>query len=98
MTPTNTRERLYCILWMFFGCMSYSFIVSSLYSYINNVDKKDIKYKQNLNTLFELKKEHNIGINLINRIKKALKYDAMKYFFFFSLFLKIILHFNDHRF
>jgi hypothetical protein len=42
------------------------------------MDTNEVKYKEKVNILKQMKKEHNIPFVLTNKIEKALKYDFKK--------------------
>ena len=63
---------------MSFGVFVFSFSIGSLSSVLLSIDKNEEKFKEKMNILKQLKKEHNLPFILTNKIEKALKYDFKK--------------------
>jgi len=70
----STYERLFASILMLIGVFVYSFAIGSLTSLMSSVDQKNANYSKSLSILAQIKKEHNVNINLFTKIKNHLKY------------------------
>jgi cyclic nucleotide gated channel, plant len=71
-------NRIFGMILMLIGVMSYSFAIGSLSSALSSYDKREGKLKERLSTLNDIKKQYNINTELFVRLTKALKYDHSK--------------------
>ena len=76
---THDKIRIFSVLWMYFGCFIYSYIIGSLSSLLSALDDKYLVYQESLNTFLEIKKDYQIDNILSSKINSALKYDIKSF-------------------
>ena len=77
LNPFTTAERMYACFTMFVGVFFYSFTVSSLTSVLSGLDNRFSKINERMEILNKIKKEFPLDLNLMSRLKNAIKYGSM---------------------
>jgi hypothetical protein len=71
-TPT---EKVFCILIMIIGVMSFSFASGSLASILQNYDTQNAKFLEKVVILNRIYKEYFLPLDLYQKLKQSLKYN-----------------------
>lgn len=74
----NSIERVICIFLMIIGVISFSFATGSLSSILSNYDSSQAKLKEKIATLNGIKSDYEIGPELYDELRIAIKYDHSK--------------------
>ena len=71
-------EKVYCILMMVIGVISFSFATGSLASIIQNYDSQNEAFDEKLNILDTLNHDHNLPLDLYIKIRQFLKLNVIE--------------------
>lgn len=71
----NSSERIFCMILMLIGVVSFSYLTGSLTSMISRHDIKEQMYKEKVQTLNDLMQEFDLDYDVYNSIQKALQYN-----------------------
>lgn len=63
---------------MIIGVVSFSFATGALSSIIQNYDSSEAKLKEKIATLNDIREQYEIGPELFDELRKAIKYDHSK--------------------
>jgi hyperpolarization activated cyclic nucleotide-gated potassium channel 1 len=74
----NTVERVICIFLMIIGVIAFSFATGSLSSILSNYDASQAKLKEKIATLNDIRSDYDIGPELYDELRIAIKYDHSK--------------------
>jgi hypothetical protein len=85
-------EKIFCILIMVIGVISFSFASGSLASVIQNYDNENAKLKEQLNILNKMYKEYCFPLDLFVKLKQSLKYNYSQDFDDYSNFVDDLPH------
>lgn len=73
ISATNHIERWFCIFIMLSGVIAFSFATGTLSSILSEYDNQSATYKENLDMLEKLKKQHDLPKDLYGRVKHTLE-------------------------
>lgn len=76
IVPQTFAEKIFAIIWMLIGVFVYTFTIGSLSSFLSRLDLKNAEYREKMNILVLMKKEHKIDNTLFKKIKQHLKYGS----------------------
>ncbi|KAL4486170.1 hypothetical protein ABPG72_012223 [Tetrahymena utriculariae] len=74
VTPQNNIEVLFTTITIFVTCIVYAFSINTIGSIIENIEKKDKKYKENLQIIHGVMREENVSRELKIKISNCIKY------------------------
>lgn len=74
----NTVERVISIFLMIIGVIAFSFATGSLSSILSNYDASQAKLKEKIATLNDIRTDYDIGPDLYDELRIAIKYDHSK--------------------
>ena len=78
ITAYSSGEKIICIFLMLIGVISFSFATGSLASIISNYDSSEAKLKEKMAVLVEIQRQYEIGEQMFDELRKAIKYDHSK--------------------
>lgn len=74
ISATNTAERIVACVIMIIGVIAFSFSTGSLSSIIQNVDSRQVAYRQRLDVLKELRMNYGIDNNLYKELNAFINF------------------------
>ncbi|KAL4481511.1 hypothetical protein ABPG74_007600 [Tetrahymena malaccensis] len=74
ITPQNDLEVLFTAITIFVTCIVYAFSINTIGSIIENIEKKDKKYKENLQIIHGVMREENVSRELKIKISNYVEY------------------------
>ncbi|EAR88406.2 cation channel family protein (macronuclear) [Tetrahymena thermophila SB210] len=74
ISPQNQFEVLFTTVTIFVTCIVYAFSLNTIGAIIENIEKKDKKYKENLQIIHALMREEEVSRNLKIKISDYIKY------------------------
>ncbi|EAS05917.2 cation channel family protein (macronuclear) [Tetrahymena thermophila SB210] len=74
ITPQNDMEVLFTAITIFVTCIVYAFSINTIGSIIENIEKKDKKYKENLQIIHGVMREENVSRELKIKISNYVEY------------------------
>lgn len=73
ITAKSSQEQFLCIVWMLSGIGFYSYTFGNVAQMIQDYDKDNQEYQEQLMLLKTYAKSNNLGPRLVSRIKRHLK-------------------------
>ena len=70
--------RCITVILMLIGAFAYSFTISSLSSLLSDLDEQRQIFNEKTTTLLRLKSQYKLDSVMVNRIRKAIKYEIIK--------------------
>ncbi|KAL4469565.1 hypothetical protein ABPG74_004818 [Tetrahymena malaccensis] len=74
ITPQNTLEILFTTITIFVTCVVYAFSLNTIGGIIENIEKKDKKYKENLQIIHALMREEEVSRELKIQVSNYIEY------------------------
>ncbi|KAL4488010.1 hypothetical protein ABPG72_009348 [Tetrahymena utriculariae] len=74
ITPQNTIEVLFTTITIFVTCVVYAFSLNTIGGIIENIEKKDKKYKENLQIIHALMREEEVSRELKIQVSNYIEY------------------------
>ena len=74
----TTLERIYSLVMMSIGVVSFSFAISSISDIVNKIDSSNAEVNQKIEILNQIKEEYNIDDSIFNKVKTITKYHYNK--------------------
>ncbi|KAL4508658.1 hypothetical protein ABPG73_006044 [Tetrahymena malaccensis] len=74
ITPQNSAEVLFTTITIFVTCVVYAFSLNTIGSIIENIEKKDKKYKDNLQIIHGLMREEEVSRELKIQVSNYIEY------------------------
>jgi hypothetical protein len=74
----SIEEKLFSMLLMCFGILSFSFATGTLSSIIQSYDHKEAALKEKITTLNQIQKQYSLDVSLFNKLARTIKYDFRK--------------------
>lgn len=75
VTPENMMEKVFCIVMLFIGVLTFSFASGSLNSVITNYDHSQMGFKKKVEQLNFIKKLYGVNEDLYFEIKSSLEFE-----------------------
>mgnify|MGYP001133809363 CR=1 FL=1 len=69
----TTSEMIICILWMLFGIVVYSYLISNLTSVLSSIDAKQSKINEKVTQIERFCKEFDVSADILKQMKKFVK-------------------------
>ena len=66
ISPTNTAERIFCILLMLLGVVAFSFATGAITSIISDYDSNEAENKAKITVLNEIHNDYTLDSELFN--------------------------------
>ena len=92
IVPQSMEEKLFSMLLMCFGILSFSFATGTLSSIIQSYDHKEAALKEKITTLNQIQKQYSLDVSLFNKLARTIKYDFRKGNKGFSNFVEELPH------
>lgn len=73
VSVNTTNEKLLAVITMFAGVLFFSFMVGSLFSIINDMDKKSVIYETKLQLLMQIREKYNIDEKMMFNIQDIVR-------------------------
>ena len=74
--PTNTLERMFSILWMFFGVAFYGFMIAFITLMFRSAETRKSLLEQKLNQVESFKKETKVNKTILGQIEENLEHSS----------------------
>ena len=74
----NNAERLFCVFAMVLGVIAFGIANGQITSIISNFDSKNALYAEKLEVLNHIYKDYELPLELYNKLKKTIGYEAKK--------------------
>ncbi|KAL4481510.1 hypothetical protein ABPG74_007599 [Tetrahymena malaccensis] len=74
ITPQNSIEVVFTTVTIFVTCIVYAFSLNTIGSIIENIEKKDKKYKENMQVIHGLMREENVSRDLRIKVSNYVEY------------------------
>jgi Trk-type K+ transport system membrane component len=81
-------EKLFCMILMIFGVISFSYSTGALSTIIQSVDSRDAQLKEKIAVLNEIKNQYKLDSKLFNKLVRTIQYDNQKKQKDFSQFME----------
>jgi hypothetical protein len=74
----SIEEKLFSMLLMCLGILSFSFATGTISSIIQSYDHKEAALKEKITTLNQIQKQYSLDVSLFNKLAQTIKYDFRK--------------------
>ena len=74
IVPTNTDEKIFCIIFIYFACGLFAYTINSVGMFLHNINRSKLAYKSHMNILNGYLKQKNIGYALRMKLKNYFDY------------------------
>ena len=78
VTPTNTMERTFTTVIMFFGAAIFAFIISQVSNLAQELSSSSVHHRQRMDTLMDLASYRNLDTELVFQIRRYFQRDFLR--------------------
>lgn len=78
VTPTNTIERTFTTICMFFGAACFAFIISQVSNLAQELSSSSVLHRQRMDTLMDLASYRNLDTELVFQIRRYFQRDFLR--------------------
>ncbi|TNV85871.1 hypothetical protein FGO68_gene14280 [Halteria grandinella] len=75
ITPQSSQEKIFCMVIMIIGIVTFSYMTGSLSSIIQSIDSNEAHIQEKITVLNNLAQDYDLDVGLFRKLVKNIKYD-----------------------